>query len=605
MAKDIEPKLKLISGYLKVATNETFVIPEYQRRYSWSTDECDKLWQDIETFMDSSENDPYFFGTIIIDCSIPNSLSLIDGQQRTTTFILLLKALLLHLDTALKNMPRDEESEGLRDGLKDRRNLIVDILYKTDADSRSAIMKDWSLAKDISLLINNSINEQYKSELQNIIESPDFRTAEQNAHKIPRRQKDYKYTNFFRNFKFFYNKLNDYKETQLNSFAKTFLTKCQIIEIRSWQIEQAITMFNSLNSTGMPLSDADIISAQLYSNAGTDRDNFNDDWGNLIKLTERLNQDGIISIDSVLQEFMYINRSVTKEYIQSSGVADVTTPGIRKYYTSLHKELLEQPLNLCAEFSKIATIWDTIKNYPIIKLLLKFNENSKIFLVSYLYRYNVDDITREKVLDIAECLLRLFAILELGEAVYSSNKVKTFLFGVNIKSVDRNVPISEIKNDFDDHIRKTWKEEDIRQSILEYDKNILVFLNEYLYSKANGLQFDFAYNVNVEHIMPYSGHNISFIRTDAGFQTLDEFITYVNKLGNKMLLEDDINKSISNEWFKSKKQNSIINKMGYKDSQYNVASSMVKFPSDSWTKDDIASATQDIADRMVKFIFNK
>lgn len=183
MAKDIEPKLKLISHYLKVASNETFVIPEYQRRYSWSTDECDKLWQDIETFMDSSENDPYFFGTIIIDCSIPNSLSLIDGQQRTTTFILLLKALLLHLDTALKNMPHDEESEGLRDGLKDRRNLIVDILYKTDADSRSAIMKDWSLAKNICLLINNSINEQYKSELQNIIESPDYRTAEQNALK--------------------------------------------------------------------------------------------------------------------------------------------------------------------------------------------------------------------------------------------------------------------------------------------------------------------------------------------------------------------------------------------------------------------------------------
>lgn len=45
--------------------------------------------------------------------------------------------------------------------------------------------------------------------------------------------------------------------------------------------------------------------------------------------------------------------------------------------------------------------------------------------------------------------------------------------------------------------------------------------------------------------------------------------------------------------------------MGYKDSQYNVASSMVKYPSDLWTKDDIASATQNIADRIVKFIFNK
>ena len=605
MAKDIEPKLKLISDYLKVAGKETFVIPEYQRRYSWTTDECDKLWQDIETFADSSESDPYFFGTIIIDCSVPDKLSLIDGQQRTTTFILLLKALLIHLDAAVKNMPIDEDSESLRDGLKARRDTIVDILYKTDADNRRSIMKDWSMAKDIFLLVNNSINEQHKTELQNIIESPDFKIAEQNSYKIPRRQKDYKYTNFFRNFKFFYMKLNEYSDTQLNTFAKTFLTKCQIIEIRSWQIEQAITMFNSLNSTGMPLSDADIISAQLYSNAGNDRDIFNDNWGNLIKSTERLNQEGIISIDSVLQEFMYINRSVNKDYIQPSGSVDVSTPGIRKYYTSKNKNLLENPQHLCNEFSKIAMIWDAIKGFPIVKLLLKFNENSKIFLASYLYRYKVEGITREKVLDIAECLLRLFTILELGEAVYSSSKVKTFLFEVNIKLVDSNVPVSEIKNDFDNHIRKTWSEDDIRQSIMEYDKNILVFLNEYLYSKANGLQFDFAYNVNVEHIMPSSGLKISFIRTDAGIETVEEFLNCVNKLGNKMLLEDDINKSISNEWFKCKKQNSIINRMGYKDSKYNVASSMVKYPSDIWTKDDIASATQDIAARIVKFIFNR
>ena len=605
MAKDIEPKLKLISDYLKVAGKETFVIPEYQRRYSWTTDECDKLWQDIETFADSSESDPYFFGTIIIDCSVPDKLSLIDGQQRTTTFILLLKALLIHLDAAVKNMPIDEDSESLRDGLKARRDTIVDILYKTDADNRRSIMKDWSMAKDIFLLVNNSINEQHKTELQKIIESPDFKIAEQNSYKIPRRQKDYKYTNFFRNFKFFYIKLNEYSDTQLNAFAKTFLTKCQIIEIRSWQIEQAITMFNSLNSTGMPLSDADIISAQLYSNARNDRDIFNDNWGNLIKSTERLNQEGIISIDSVLQEFMYINRSVNKDYLQPSGSVDVSTPGIRKYYTSLNKNLLENPQHLCTEFSKIAMIWDAIKGFPIVKLLLKFNENFKIFLASYLYRYKVEEITREKVLDIAECLLRLFTILELGEAVYSSSKVKTFLFEVNIKLVDSNVPVSEIKNDFDNHIRKTWSEDDIRQSIMEYDKNILVFLNEYLYSKANGLQFDFAYNVNVEHIMPTSGLNISFIRTDAGIDTVEDFLNCVNKLGNKMLLEDDINKSIGNEWFKTKKQNSIINRMGYKDSLYNVASSMVKYPSDLWTKDDIASATQDIADRIVKFIFNK
>ena len=90
MPKDIEPKLKLISSYLKLEKNEEFVIPEYQRGYSWGKDECDKLWQDIESFIETNTNDPYFFGTIIVDCSQDGKMNLIDGQQRTTTFLLLL-----------------------------------------------------------------------------------------------------------------------------------------------------------------------------------------------------------------------------------------------------------------------------------------------------------------------------------------------------------------------------------------------------------------------------------------------------------------------------------------------------------------------------------
>lgn len=52
MKKDIDPKVKLISDYLKVADGELFVIPEYQRAYSWDVEKCDKLWQDIEAFED-------------------------------------------------------------------------------------------------------------------------------------------------------------------------------------------------------------------------------------------------------------------------------------------------------------------------------------------------------------------------------------------------------------------------------------------------------------------------------------------------------------------------------------------------------------------------
>lgn len=603
MAKDIEPKLKLISEYLKINANEIFVIPEYQRGYSWDIVQCDKLWQDVESFMDSGVSDPYFFGTIIVDCSESNKFSLIDGQQRTTTFLLLLKALLLRLQEVLKDLKRDEESEALEEGLKEKRNKILDILYKTDVDGRIEILKDWDLIKGKLFLENRSINEQYKSELQLIIEAKDYKIAEQTCYKIPRRQKDNKFTNFFRNFKFFYEQLGEYKETKLNLFAKTFLEKCQIIEIRSWQIEQAITMFNSLNSTGMPLSDADIISAQLYSNAGVDKTKFNEIWENITKLASDLSSRKVVNIDSILQQYMYIKRAKSKEYMKN-GYPDVTTPGLRNYYTIINKDLLKSPMELCAYFWKIAQIWDLIKEYPIVKLLLKFNENAKIYLISYLNRYEVNDISEEVVAEITDCLLRLFTVLELVDTGFSSTNFKTFLFGENIKLVDNNCSISEIKNDFDQKI-KIWNKDDIKQSILGYEKNALVFLNEYLYSKKNGIRFNFSESVNIEHIMPASGHNIDIIREDAGIETQEEFDYIVNKLGNKILLEEDINKSIGKEWFKTKKQKSINDKAGYKDSKYAIALDLVDYESDVWLKDDIETATNKAADRIIAFIFGK
>lgn len=616
MAKDIEPKLKLISGYLKLEKTQNFVIPEYQRGYSWDITNCDKLWQDIETFIESDAKDPYFFGTIIVDCSDNSKFSLIDGQQRTTTFLLLLKALLIRLSDVLKKFKRDDASEALEEGIKENRNKIIGIIYKADVDDRTEILKNWEKVKGIKILENLSINEQYKEEIIRIIESVDFETAEQSVHIFPRKQKDNKYTNHFRNFKFFYNKLSEKSESQLNKFAKIFLEKCQVIEIRSWQIEQAITMFNSLNSTGLPLSDSDIISAQLYSNVDSNKNLFNEKWESINKLASELSIRKIIDIDSVLQQFMYINRAVRKEYISKKvdgkESVDVTTPGLRKYYKDEDefgikspRKLLSEPFVLCENLTKIAQIWNGIKDYPTVKLLLKCNENAKLFLASYLYRYNSDEITENKALDISECLLRLFTVLELSDTGYSSAKFKTFLFSENIKFVDKDISIDVIKNDFNEHILKNWTETGIAEAISEYDKNLLVFLNEFIYAKNKGHNFDFAENVNVEHIMPASGRNITTIQQDAGITNKEEFISIVNKLGNKILLEEDINKSIGNEWFKTKKQNSINTKSGYKDSRYSIALALTSYSKDTWTKDDIETASKKATDRIVKFIFNK
>ena len=105
--------------------------------------------------------------------------------------------------------------------------------------------------------------------------------------------------------------------------------------------------------------------------------------------------------------------------------------------------------------------------------------------------------------------------------------------------------------------------------------------------------------------MPASGRNISVIMTDAGIHDREEFNDIVNKLGNKILLEEDINKSISNEWFKTKKQSSINSKSGYKDSKYGIAIELTNYPKDTWTKDDIEAATKKALARIVKFFFNK
>lgn len=599
--KNIEPKLRLISEYTLLEKDDVFEIPQYQRAYSWTILHCGKLWQDIESFIDSGAEDPYFFGTIIVDCSTQNHLSLIDGQQRTTTFLLLLKALQLRLKDALCKLNIGSDTKALLLGLTTSYSTILKILYKADDDKEVAIEKSWDNARGSVILKNNSINELHRDDFQIILEAESFWEAEKKVYKIPRKQKDNKYTNFFRNFKYFCDELAKYSESNLNNFAKIFLSKCQIIEIRSWQIEQAITMFNSLNSTGMPLSDADIISAQLYSFSGeSDRQKFMTSWQNIKELANELGQRKVIDIDGVLQQFMYMNRADQHHY----KLNEVTTPGLRKYYLTDYPEILREPILLCEKFKKILDIWDKIKDYPVVKLLLKFNENFKLFLISFLNRYDVDKIDKDIVLPIAECMLRLFAIIESGDAGYSASKFKTFLFNENFRLVDSSYPLVKIIEDFNNHISNTWKEDSVVTDLRSYEKNILVYLNEYLYAKEQNRYFDIDDRTNVEHIMPASGHNIEVIRGDAGIEDEEEFATIVNQLGNKILLEETINKSISNDWFKTKKGSTLKSRNGYVGSSFGFALDLAKWPKDRWEKDDITAATEAAARRITNFIFN-
>lgn len=77
-----------------------FLIPDYQRPYAWDIFECQTLWDDIFLFAipedDFSKFDPegdeYFLGPIVTFKNDANKLEIIDGQQRLTTLMLLLRA---------------------------------------------------------------------------------------------------------------------------------------------------------------------------------------------------------------------------------------------------------------------------------------------------------------------------------------------------------------------------------------------------------------------------------------------------------------------------------------------------------------------------------
>jgi len=613
MAKNIEPKLKKIGDYLKLEEDTVFTIPEYQRAYSWSIENCDKLWQDITDFVDSESKDRYFFGTIIINCQDNDTkYGLIDGQQRTTTFLLLLKALLIRINIAIDRTVSDEDSASLCRGLQERRRRIMGILYKAESEDISDkpdSAKDAEICRRANILENYSINEQYKTELQIILQATDYNSAEARVIKIRYKQKDNRYSNFFRNFKFFYNKISDLSDSQLNSIAKAITDNCEVIEIKSWQVEQAITMFNSLNSDGLPLYDSDIISAKLYAEAekrGKEKE-FADLWRQLNYIINELDSLHIADINAILMQYMYYIRTLNKETISDTGAINVTTPGLRRYFTEINKEPISDPIRMCNDMINLATIWKKVSEYSLMKLLLKFNENTKLFLASYFYRFNEDSITESDVEPVLECLIRLFTLLELGDVGYSSKYFKTFLFAEEAKFVDESVSIDDITKDFNDHILTYWNRESVNTTLHDYNGNALVYLNEYLFAMENDMSFALGNKYDIEHIMPYSGCNIQEIRKDAEIGDEEEFYGIVNKLGNKILLEEKINRSIGNEWFRTKISTTLENKTGYIDSAYPIACALVSEYQNTtkpyWTKNDISDATDMASGRITKFIF--
>src|SRR5258708_29636519 len=71
-----------------------YIVPDYQREYVWTEKEVQQLLDDIDEQFDGTDRREYFIGTVLVSPTTQkNHFEVIDGQQRLTTFFLLLCAL--------------------------------------------------------------------------------------------------------------------------------------------------------------------------------------------------------------------------------------------------------------------------------------------------------------------------------------------------------------------------------------------------------------------------------------------------------------------------------------------------------------------------------
>src|SRR5256885_4335384 len=101
------PFTKIINGITQ------FVIPVFQRDYSWTEAQCEQLWNDVIGIAHEPNERGHFLGSIVYISTGDSSAGftrwlLIDGQQRVTTLLLLLAAMRDHI--------QDNEWTGSNDG---------------------------------------------------------------------------------------------------------------------------------------------------------------------------------------------------------------------------------------------------------------------------------------------------------------------------------------------------------------------------------------------------------------------------------------------------------------------------------------------------------
>lgn len=501
-----------------------YIIPDYQRPYAWDEDSCQTLWDDIFSFAipdnDATKfdsNDEYFLGSIVTFENDKKQQEVIDGQQRLTTFMLLLRAFY------------DRFTKMQDQGSKDFSERIASCIWKTDEMGKP----DKDHLKIDSVVATDKDKEEFLSILRTGIVT-DSQTS--------------RYAN---NFRFFLKKVDEFINS-FPTFAKNLpariLNNCILMPIEAESQDTALRIFSTLNDRGLPLSDSDIFKAQFYQyykqKSEDDRDEFIKDWKKLEETCEKIFHPITgTPMDDLFTRYMYFIRA-KRDNNKSS-----TTESLRRFYERDKYSVLKQD-DTFENLKDLAQFWEDITDQnrerfseEVLKKLfiLNYAPNSMWnYFISVYYLANrtedgkLDDEDFKMFLDRTIAFIWGYAIMHPGV-----NALRTPIFAEMLNIVNLNeVTFSDFKFD----------KEQTRSAILIYDfkngrpitKSMLalrMMLNkEQSYPKLSQ-QFD------IEHIYPRKRQE-----NEKGLSNNRQ----IDLLGNKSLLEKRVNIRASDYRFEDK-----------------------------------------------------
>lgn len=558
MATTISVNKQTIEQFLLNARRKPFVIPEYQRPYSWTNEQIDTLFRDIWEFTSNNggtENDgTYFLGSIVSYENEYGEQEIIDGQQRITSLFLLLRAIYTKLTIT------DEKSPEAINFI----SKIEPLIWRTNKLTGKV---DYASILLTSKVISDSENDI----LKNILETGNIREKAQDSYS-----ENYKQLLELLEEKSKENALMIYQ------FIYALLNQVIILPITADTQDTALTIFSTLNDRGLPLSDADIFKAKIYNNLNKEeKQKFIEEWKELEEDSLRISE----SIQQLFYYHMFYQRALENDKA-------TTTPGLRKYYSANKFERILKP-NILNNLRQILNLWKVISNKETLEteswsqnreilktldILISYpNEFWKYPVVIYYLRYKDSKDFEDKFLSF---LRKLYVeLLKKYIEIPTITAVKSNILKLNVEIINTDKPVFDFKS---------LSEDDIREKVKTPHRNVVRMLLKTL-----------AYNIQdellpekweIEHILPVKWENSYDLRENE--EVAREKIEH---LGNKTPFEKKLNIIATNNYFAKKKDY-------YIKSNIQMTKEIGNLKIDRWGLDQIVERDVRITDKIIEIL---